>query len=77
MTDCLMYIEDKVKRTKSEYLSAYMANYRKNKPDNWYKKNVCEICGGSYINSCKSRHFSTTKHQFALLKINYENIKNR
>ena len=74
MTECIKYNDDDVKRAKREYMTKYIAEYRKKKPENWNGRTTCEICGITYTNSCKSNHVNTLKHKYGLLKKEYEKI---
>ena len=46
----------------SEYHKQY---YQTHKAD-WFVKNKCDICGGSYCKASRYNHFKTKKHQIAL-----------
>lgn len=57
--------------TKAEYI----ADYRRKNPDTWYKKEVCEICGGVYLRNSKTNHINTKKHKIKSLEKELEELK--
>ena len=74
MTECIKYNDETAKITKMENMTKYMSDYRKKKPDNWYGRTTGTICGITYTNSCKSSHIGTLKHQYGILKKEYEKV---
>ena len=58
----------------AEYMKEYMKEYRKKNKD-WNKKYKCEICNIEYNSSCKTNHMKTKKHEYGLLKMEYEKLK--
>lgn len=55
-------------------MAEYMKEYRKKNKD-WNKKYRCEICNIEYKSSCKTNHMKTKKHEYGLLKMEYEKLK--
>lgn len=52
---------ESAKNKKDAYNKIY---YEKNKNE-WYKKIICNVCGGTYCRASKSNHFKSKKHIYA------------
>ncbi len=50
----------------------YHKNYYQNNKEEWYKKIICDVCGGSYCKASRCGHFRTQKHINALQRKNDE-----
>lgn len=74
--DVLKEMKKKLKRKEiREVNNKYVSKYRAEHPEKWYKKNICKICGGKYMNCGKTSHLRTRKHKFKLLEIENKKLK--
>ena len=59
--------------SKKEYLKQYYKDHRAE----WYVSQQCDVCGGKYNRSTRSRHIKSKKHVIADKDLQIKNLQNK